>query len=51
MTEKQEKTKKPAPYKTYALAEEAWRDKDTNTARPSEENVEGMREWSKENKL
>lgn len=51
MTEKRRKIQKPAPYKTYALAEDARRDKDTNASRPSEENVEGMRNWSREHKL
>ncbi len=41
----------PQRYATYALAEDAYRDKDTNAARPSEENVIRMRHWSEENKL
>lgn len=45
------KQKNPQPYDTYALAEEAYRDADTNAARPSEENVVRMRHWSEENKL
>ena len=45
------KRKNPQPYDTYALAEEAYRDKKTNAARPSVENVERMRHWSEENKL
>lgn len=46
-----DKKKNPQPYDTYALAEDAWRDEDTNAARPSEENVVRMRDWSEENKL
>lgn len=45
------KRKKPQPYETYALAENAYRDKSTNAARPSDENVEDMREWSIQIKL
>ncbi len=48
---KAEQRKNPQRYLTYALAEDAYRDKDTNAARPSEENVVRMREWSQENKL
>jgi len=48
---KAEQRKKPQPYETYALAEEAYRDRDTNAARPSEENVVRMRDWSIEVKL
>ncbi len=51
MPKSKKKQKSPQPYDTYALAEEARRDKDTNAARPSDENVERMRHWSIENKL
>lgn len=54
MTEEQKNRKKrknPQPYDTYALAEDAYRDKDTNARRPSEENAVRMRHWSEENKL
>lgn len=45
------KRKKPQPYETYALAEDSYRDKRTNAAHPSEENVEQMRDWSIQIKL
>ncbi len=45
------KNKNPQPYDTLALAEDAWRDKKTNVARPSEENVTRARDWSIELKL
>ena len=48
---KQKKRKNPQPYDTYALAEDAYRDKNTDARRPSEENVVRMRHWSEENKL
>ncbi len=48
---KEKQRKNPQPYETYALAEDAYRDPDTNAARPSVENVVRMRDWSRENKL
>ncbi len=48
---KQKQRKNPQPYDTYALAEDAYRDKNTDARRPSEENVVRMRHWSEENKL
>lgn len=45
------KRKNPQPYDTYALAEKAYRDKNTDADRPSDENAERMRHWSIENKL
>ncbi len=50
-SQKARNRKNPKPYETYALAEEAVRDPETGAARPSEENVIIMREWSEENKL
>ncbi|MBQ7718120.1 MAG: hypothetical protein IJT38_02320 [Clostridia bacterium] len=37
-------------YKTYALADRDRIDKKTKTARPSEDQVENMRDWSIEKK-
>ncbi len=51
MPKRKKARKNPQPYDTYALAEKATRDPDTNAARPSDENVAGMRAWSEENKL
>lgn len=51
MPNSKKKQKSPQPYDTYALAENEKQDKDTKTARPSDENVERMRNWSIENKL
>ena len=48
---KAQNRKNPKPYETYALAEKAHHDEKTGAARPSEENVVIMREWSKEHKL
>ncbi len=45
------KKKNPQRYDTLALSEAARRDKKTNAARPSDENVEGTRAWSIELKL
>ena len=46
-----DKMKKPQAYDTYALANEAYRDKDTNARRPEEDDAVRMRHWSEENKL
>ena len=50
MEDKKRKNSIPT-YITLGLAEEDRKDESINTSRPSEENVEETREWSKENKL
>lgn len=47
---KPEKRKNVQPYDTYALSESHKRDKRTNVAIPSEENVEDAKEFVDDNK-
>ena len=47
---KPEKRKNVQPYDTYALSESHKRDKRTNVAIPSDENVEEAKEFADENK-
>ena len=44
------KTKKPQAFETYALAEKDRVDNKTNASRPSDSQVENMRDFSIENK-
>lgn len=47
---KKNKTKKPQAFETYALAEQNKVDNKTNASRPSDSQVENMRDFSIENK-
>ena len=47
---KKNKTKKPQAFETYALAEKDRVDNKTNASRPSDSQVENMRDFSIENK-